>query len=76
MPRAISNKHKEKPLANVTDHPVAGAKHERQVSPESMELAELFWKYFQTEIRETLLEIQESPNDENPKSQQKLSDRN
>jgi hypothetical protein len=42
---------------------------------ESSCLAELIWKYFEPEIREALLDAQESLNDDNDKRTEQLSNR-
>jgi hypothetical protein len=44
-------------------------------APEHQDLAELVWKYFEDEIREAMMEVQESLSGEKVKSRQDLSKR-
>jgi hypothetical protein len=59
MRKVSLKKHIDSPRGNIVD-PEADGKRDRQPSPDSMDLAELVWKYFEADIREALIEVQES----------------
>src|SRR5262249_33208338 len=58
---------------NSNDSSVGQANRRQNMLDEVPELADLIWKYFEPEIREALLEAQESLDDDNDNRSEQLS---
>jgi len=57
--KATSEKHRRNRSGDAVETEINGAQ-QQQVSLESGDLAQLVWKHFEDEIRETLMEVQET----------------
>jgi len=75
----ISEHSSNRAAAPPSDHTVVATgacDGDQNTSAVTHDLAELVWKHFENEIRESLLEVQDALTDENIKSRKHLSDGN
>jgi len=73
--RSCSSRPNRLSSRNTNDSSVGQANRGQSVPNEAPGLADLIWKYFEAEIREALLEAQESLTDDNDKRAEQLSNR-
>jgi len=70
MPTSSSKKHRDDP-----ENSVGSTDDQLQASPESTDLTQLVWKHFEDEIRQTLIEVEESLSNEKVNPQHEVRKR-